>query len=281
LQVLISEENNNQESELKYGIFVHPKRPKLALDVIKKKLQSAGLQYSAREPDVAIVVGGDGTFGYYGRTLNLPLLFVGVREQGILSSKARLAEVMSDRLEKALFDIESGKHQVTEIRMLRIELGGKYTDVLTDIYLERGSFSGCIRYVVSFFENGSPKFKEYAIGNGVIISTAFGSGGYYSYPDRLGTLEWDERQKFSENRIGICHIIPTYLVRERDGMFRPRHKLSYTVPFQSRVQINLARDTDTRLYGITPHSRGIGFQDDDTLTVTGSDRRAKIIKLQE
>jgi hypothetical protein len=76
--------------------------------------------------------------------------------------------------------------------------GSKSVDILTDIYLERSSFSGCVRYTVSVdkekaFVNSrhhdsasGDRFTEYAIGNGLIISTAFGSGGYYSYPDRTG-----------------------------------------------------------------------------------------------
>jgi hypothetical protein len=264
---------------LKFGVFVNPKRPKLAVDIIKKKLQSSGLQYSASKPDAGIVVGGDGTFGYYGRILDMPLLFVGVREQGILSSKARLAEVMFDKLEDALLEIKVGHYQVTQRRMLRVGLRGCYTDVLTDVYIERGHFSGCIRYIVSISENESLKFKEYAIGNGVIISTSFGSGGYYSYPNRIGRAEQDKKCRFPENRIGVCHIIPTYLARERDGRTRPRYEFKYTIPFRSQIQLGIVRDADARIYGITSHSRGIGLHFEDTVTVTGSDRRAQIIRL--
>ncbi len=267
---------------LKYGVFVHPKRPKIAADLVQKKLQSAGVQYSQREPDIAVVVGGDGTFGYYGRTLDLPLLFVGVRGQGILGSKARLAEVMFTGLEKALQSIEAGKYRVTEASMLCVDLRGERTDVLTDVYLERGIFSGCMRYVVSVDGgDGSHAFKEYAIGNGLVVSTSFGSGGYYSYPGRLGlsSPNWS-KPGFPDDRIGICHIIPTYLARERNGgRQRLVHRLSYTVPFRSAIQISLARDTDTRLYGTTHHSRGIGVRLGDTVIVKGSDRKAKVIRL--
>jgi len=50
---------------LKFGIYVHSKRPKISLNEILKVVQSAGITYSNRNPDMAIVVGGDGTFGYY------------------------------------------------------------------------------------------------------------------------------------------------------------------------------------------------------------------------
>ena len=46
-------------------------------------------------------------------------------------------------------------------------------------------------------------FTEYAIGNGVIISTAFGSGGYYSYPDRL-KLIWN---RMNSSQSSITYVI--------------------------------------------------------------------------
>jgi NAD+ kinase len=54
---------------LKVGIFVHPKRPKIPVNKIVNVTQGNGISYSNKNPDVAVVVGGDGTFGYYGRTL--------------------------------------------------------------------------------------------------------------------------------------------------------------------------------------------------------------------
>ena len=239
------------------------------------------MQYSSSNPDIGVVVGGDGTFGYYGRILDLPLLFVGVREYGMLGSRARLAEVMLDELENALQLIEIGKYLVAERSMLRVGFRQKYKDVLTDIYLERGSFSGCMRYTTSIYCKGSLKLKEYAIGNGVIVSTAFGSGGYYSYLNRLRRVNSDNKEQFPENRLGICHLIPMYLLREQYGKCRLRNKLSFTVPFDSMVQISLARESDTRLYGITAHSRGIPLRYNDSVTITGSDKKAKIIKFRK
>ena len=90
---------------MKFGIFVHPKRPKVSVEQVATRIQSAGLVYSQNEPDIAIVVGGDGTFGYYRRILEVPMLYVGVKEYDLLGSKARLAEIMLDRLDGALHNI--------------------------------------------------------------------------------------------------------------------------------------------------------------------------------
>jgi NAD kinase len=276
---------------LKFGIFVHPERPKIAIEQIKKKLQSVGVRYSFRDPDIAVVVGGDGTFGYYGRTLDMPLVFVGVREPKMLGSRARLAEVMFDKLEEALLAIEDGKYRVAERSMIRVGLNGKQEqDVLTDVYLERGIFSGCIRYSVTISRSKYFDFKDYAIGNGVIVSTAFGSGGYYSYPYRLRDKKIrNSQEEFSDNRIGVCHILPTYLVREEnvnnsgdhDKKQKSMKRVSYTVPFQAVIQINLVRNVDARLYGTTSHSRGIRVRYNDTIEIRDSTRKAKVVRLTQ
>lgn len=262
---------------MKFGIYVHPTRPKVPLEQIAKKIQRAGVTYSRSNPDVAIVVGGDGTFGYYGRTLEVPLLFVGVHESGVLGSKAKLAEVMFDKLEGALRDIEGGRFAIEERRMIRVSLNEKSTDVLTDVYVERGIFSGCLRYAVSVGTGKEGVFKEYAIGNGIIFSTAFGSRGYYSYPERL-TTSLQRGAKIPEDRIGICHIMPVLLVREKNKR-TARQNPRYTVPFQSRIQVRLVRDTNTRLYGTTMHSRGVAVKRGDTVVISGSERVARIIKM--
>jgi len=191
---------------LKFGIFTNPKRPKISQDRIFKLIQLAGVTYSAKDPDIAIVVGGDGTFGYYGRILSIPMLFVGVNDPELLGSKARLAGTFFNNLDKVLRDINLGKYIVEEKKMFSVNFGKNNSttaahDVLTDIYLERGAYSGCIRYTVSISYNGlynnnycnayrdsfldGNYIMEHAIGNGVIISSSFGSKGYYSYPQRL------------------------------------------------------------------------------------------------
>jgi NAD+ kinase len=268
---------------LKFGIFVHPKRPKVPAKGILKRIQSVGGSYSQGDPDVAIVVGGDGTFGYYGRTLSIPMLFVGVKEAGVVGSRARLAVTHYDDLARALHDIMDGRYSIVEKKMLSARLNKKHpVDVLTDIYLERGKFAGCLRYATIVKPLGPSKlsaFSDYAIGNGVIISTSFGAGGYFSYPDRMMSGRTG-REGFAGDRMGICHIIPTYLIRKRKGISCQSSKIRYTVPLCSTIEIKLLRDANARLYGTTTHSKGVPVRRGDTITVTGSSRTAGIIELR-
>jgi NAD+ kinase len=168
-------------------------------------------------------------------------------------------------------------------------------DVLTDIYVERGIFAGCIRYTVSVaknkitnLENDDERdnkqaliFTDYVIGNGVIISTAFGSNGYYSYVDKITNITNIRSEKFNDHRIGICHILPTFAVRKKMGLKKEsdiRH-IRYTVPIQSIIKINIRRDADVRLYGTTNHYKGIAVKTNMPIIISPSKRAAKIIHL--
>ena len=299
---------------MKFGIYVHSKRPKISLNEILKVVQSAGITYSNRNPDMAIVVGGDGTFGYYGKNLRIPMLFVGVNDKDIIGSKARLAEVLFEDLPKALDDINNGNYTLDKRRMFSVSIKHKNNDnqngiegaidILTDIYIERGIFSRCIRYALSVTirEANSEyhtmkKFAEYAIGNGIIISTSFGARGYYSYLDRITAGKRNNNNKsnnnsiqtFPDNRLGICHIIPTFLVRRLSLAKRKENKkkrtlvpssyIRYTIPYQSIIKIRLTRNADVRLYGTTEHSRGLAITSNDEIMISPSRRTAKIIRL--
>ena len=291
---------------MKFGIFFHPKRPKIPVkEILKVVVRSAGISsYSGKHPDIVIVVGRDGTFSYYGRTLSIPMLFVGVNDQDILGSKARLAHIFFNDLAKSLVAIKEGRYFIDERRMFSLSYGTNGSkDILTDVYLERGIFSGCIRYAVSVYAidkfkcSTKEKFTDYAIGNGVIISTSLGSGGYYSYPDRRKL--WNKINnnnnktninKFSDNKIGICHILPTFLVRqaekERNNNKRHHHHqqiishIQYTMPFQSVIKIYLLRDANVHIYGTTVDSRGDAIGLNDEISIRPSNRTAKIIQLQ-
>lgn len=154
------------------------------------------------------------------------MLFVGINDPDILGSKAKLAGISYDYLARALISIKSGRCFVDKRRMFSLNYGTeKSVDILTDIYLERGNFSHGIRYALSVSspvrsnpERVPKKFTEYAIGNGVIISTSFGSGGYYSYPQRIKQGKFNvndtaTHKRFSNNRIGLSYY--TYISTAR------------------------------------------------------------------
>ena len=276
---------------MKFKIFVHPLRPKVQIEKIQKILQSLDFQVSETAPDIALVIGGDGTFSYYGRKLSIPMLFIGVPTDKILGSKSRLAEISLQHLTKALRRLVKEKYVVTKRRMLEIKYGTSPSiSVLTDIYLERGLFAGCIRYSVTVtkkninMEDNKPEipiFTDYIIGNGVIISTSFGSSGYYSYIDRILNPQKKLIELFDDSKLGICHILPTFAAR-RSGhkvKYQQINSIRYTVPVNCNIDITTMREANIRLYGTSIHSEGIKIKWNNLINVTSSTKTAKIIHL--
>jgi hypothetical protein len=87
---------------------------------------------------------------------------------------------------------------------------------------------------------------------------------------------------FEDNRIGICHIIPSFLIHESYEKNHRMYKIGniqYTVPIESIIKVSLVRRADARLYGTTYHSKGVAVDVNSHITICQSNRTAKIIKL--
>jgi hypothetical protein len=251
--------------------------PKVPPSDLRRVIQSAGMEVSDGRADFGVVVGGDGRFSWYGRTEDIPLLFVGVRSKGATGSKAHLARTTFDELPRALRRIRNGDYSLDlqprlAVRKNRQNIG----EVFTDAYLQRGSDSTCIRYRVRVRSRGV-RIEEAAIGDGVVISTMAGSTGYYSYPDRIrGELMDPEAfATFGKDEVGICHITPTYT--ERDGS--DVHPRRYTVPWGSRIVLALFRKADARLYGTTDSRAGVRVGLGDEIVVLPARKKTKVISL--
>jgi hypothetical protein len=252
-------------------------KPKVPLDDLMKVIQQSGIEVSDGKADFGIVVGGDGKFGRYGRTEEVPLLFVGVRSRGATGSKAHLAQTTFEELRKALEQIRRGGYTVDEQRRLRVLKNGRNIgEVFTDVYLQRGSESDCLRYKVGVSGQGI-HVEEAAIGDGVVITTQAGSTGYYSYPDRI-KKEWMDPSAFASlkrNEVGICHVTPTFT--ERVGEIR--HPLRYTVPWGCTIELSLFRSADARLYGTTNDTSGVKVLLGDRVAVVPGNTVTKVIVL--
>lgn len=268
-----------------YKVYVHPIRPKIPRDHIKKILKDLQVCLSSNKPDIAIVIGGDGTFGYYGRILNIPMLFVGLKEPNVLGSKARLAEIFLEDLPHTITQIERGRYRVESRRLINVRINRICKRVFTDLYLERGNFGGCMRYLVTVKrgKKGEQSFIDYGIGNGVIISTSIGSSGYFSYPQRLISEQVSRDVKFGLNKIGICHINPDFLERKVYGSNSTKSskpRLQYTVPIISEIVIKILRPRTAFLYGLLKGSGGTKITRDNLVHVSASNHKAKIIRVK-
>lgn len=255
---------------------------------INRIFKGIGINPSSNDPDIGIIIGGDGTFGYFGRKLDIPMLFVGVKDPNPVGSKASLAELFFDELCYVIRKLEEGNYFVENKTLISVDYCGRCEDVFTDVYLERGNFGGCLRYLVSLNakkgKQNEFRFTDYAIGNGVIVCTATGSSGYYSYPQRITSKATPTyKAQFSNNKLGICHITPYTLLRVSKGYAFSKYKkpkVQFTIPLQTEITLNLLRPSNALLYGVSHDSRGVKICEDDTISIKPSPRIAKVIKIK-
>lgn len=270
---------------MKYKLFLHPVRPKIQRNRIQKLLKDLGVPRSSNKPDIAIIVGGDGTFGYYARRLMIPMLFVGVSDVHLLGSKARLAEIFLETLPESITKLQKGQYYLENRRLLCVTIRKICRMVFTDVYLERGDFGGCLRYSLTVKTEGKngQTFTDYCIGNGVIISTSIGASGYFSYPQRLISEKVSNNFKFDASKIGICHINPYFIdrkLRRSNSKSNRPFGMQFTVPIESAIRIKLVRPSKAFLYGISRGSNGVEIGKETIVNVRASERSVNIIRLK-
>ena len=266
-------------SALKATVLVDSERPKVSESEVVSALKKSGIGYSTANPDFGVVVGGDGLFSYQGRQLGIPLLFVGTKSRRPTDSKARLAETYLTGLEAALREVKAGRYTVVKNRRLEVSInGGEFRgEIFTDVSLEKGADSNCIRYTVNVRGKGAD-FTDAAVSNGIVITTSAGATGYYSYLDKLDRGDKLEPEKFTvigKDEVGVCHIAPTYTSRDETN----QHPLRYTVPWGSSFRILLMRDADAHLFGVTKSRKGLRITTNDTIDVGPSKNTTNVIRL--
>jgi hypothetical protein len=268
------------EKALKASILIDPERPKVRRTEVERTLRAVGIEVAQKDPDIGVVVGGDGVFSDYGRRMPIPLLFVGLRSAEPTASRGFLAEVQLDGLPRALEEIKAKRYKVTEHRRLEVAIDGEVRgEVFTDVVLEKGADSNCLRYHLDVMGRRAAH-TDSAIANGVIICTSAGSTGYYSYIDRLGGGESLEPGRFTQigtNEVGVCHIAPVLTARAGSE----RAPLRYTVPWGTSFRLRLTRDADARLFGVARSRSGIRVRVGQIVDVRPSPNRTRLIRLSE
>jgi NAD+ kinase len=270
--------SKGRPAKLKATILIDPERPKAKKEDVLRMLRTAGIGFSQTRPDFGVVVGGDGIFSHYGRLISIPLLFVSVRSRETTASKGYLADVNLDDLPRALRAVVQKDFRELQYRRLQVSINGAVEgDVFTDVYLEKGADSNCLRYHLDAKGKGAG-FSESAISNGVIICTSAGSTGYYSYVDKLKngrSLEPERFTQIEEDEIGVCHIAPVLTKREgtQDSPLR------YTLPWMDTLRVTLTRDADARLFGLTKSRKGLRIRVGDYIDVRPSNDKTRVLKL--
>ncbi|HME18939.1 MAG TPA: hypothetical protein VKF15_04300 [Nitrososphaerales archaeon] len=262
---------------MKVKLLLDGNKPKVGEEELREAVRAAGMDVVTRKADIGVVVGGDGIFSMYGRTEPLPLLFVGVKSRAATGSKAYLAAAYFNELPEVLREVAAGKFTVEKHKRLKVLKNARVLgEVFTDVYLQRGAESNCIRYRVRVSGEGL-SIDEAAIGDGVVVSTSAGSTGYYSYPDKINgeSVEVAGHAGISGNEVGICHVVPTFTERRGTG----DHPLRYTVPWGSRIEVSITRRADARLYGVSSGREGVKIGLKDVITVLPSENATEVVSL--
>jgi hypothetical protein len=191
-----------------------------------------------------------------------------------MGSKAYLASVFFDELPRVLPSIASGEFKVKKSKRLEVLKGRRSLGtVYTDVYLQRGAESNCIRYTVKV--RGRRNFEEAAIGDGVVVTTSAGSTGYYSYIEKVRgeSLDPSGHRKLRGDQIGICHIVPTYSIRFETG----GHPLRYALPWGTKVEVSITRPADARLYGVGERREGVRVLEGEKISIVPSQLSTQVI----
>jgi NAD+ kinase len=137
---------------------------------IKPLCEEMGFEIVEENPDVIITYGGDGTL------LASERKFPEIPKLPIRDSKV-CRKCSEHETEHLLTLLKEDKLLITQQPKLETEFEGNKLVALNDIVVRNASAYHAIRFYLSV--NGTRYTKELVIGDGIVVSTAFGSTGYY------------------------------------------------------------------------------------------------------
>jgi hypothetical protein len=108
-------------------------------------------------------------------------------------------------------------------------------------------------------------------------------------PENTNSHTPESIRPFDDDRIGKCHILPSFLTRKLDVQehvdYKDRTRLQqsscipYTIPYESTIKIDFLRNPHACLYGTTRSSVGLVIKDSNEITIKPTRRTAKIVRL--
>ena len=213
---------------------------------IEKLLLKTGFEIVKKNPDFVLLYGGDGTLLYSERVYpTIPKLMI--RHNSHISRKYDYSEKM---IKKALEKIRDGNYVIVEEMKLDAYYKGRNITALNEVQVHTALAIRAVRFSV-FIER---KKFENLIGDGIIISTPFGSTGYYL---ATGGIQFKEGIGISFNNIYSKKIPPLVL------------------PEDSKIKIKMHRDSALLLSDNNP--KYFKLNDGDEILIQKSEEKARFI----
>jgi len=130
------------------------------------------LNHMDSRPDIILAVGGDGTYLAAERIYpGVPTLLV---RDGSICNKCGC-----DNLELGLKSILAKKYHVVESPKISASFNDKSLEAVNDIVIRNIQPTHAIRFKISIDGKQLTEHAEEYIGDGIVVSTAFGSEGYF------------------------------------------------------------------------------------------------------
>jgi len=213
---------------------------------IKKEVEKAGLKLVDKNPDLVVSYGGDGTL------LVTERVFPGVPKLSIKNS-ATCQKCYDVSLAGALEKIKNQEYEIEKMIKLEASVNGKESLVCVNDFVIRNDVpTHALRFEVQV---GDKKIKH-LIGDGLVVSTPFGSTGYYSSISR----------RTFPRGIGLAF----------NNLTKPRKHL--VVGDNSLINVEIKRRTGVLVADNNP--KLINLKEGDLITIKKSEEFAQVIKLR-
>lgn len=241
---------------------------KPGVEDIRKSIEKAGSELNQQNPEMVVVLGGDGSILRAGRDFPNSSLLPVIKE-----SFGGLADLRHSQFDYALEKVRKGEYRIDEVLRVEVQYKDFKTWGLNEVAVSRDD-EQCNRMKV--FADGKDLYEKELIGDGILACTASGSTGY-CYSAGGDVLERTER-KFE--------IVPLYcnymgnevvngkrvLTRVTGGKVFPEGK-EVIVSYNRKIRNKIVPDS------IQKERRYFDFDIGDEIIIRASKENGKFVKI--
>jgi len=213
-------------------------------DELKEEVESYGFKYSENKPNIIISLGGDGTY------LRSERKFPGIPKL-IVRHKSICKKSEINDLKKALEKLKKNKYKIKNNVKLETKIRRRKITCVNEFSIRNRYATTALRFYVWI----NDKRLDEIIADGVIVSTPFGSTGYYN---SIGGKKFDKG-------IGIGFNNPTKKMKQ------------LTVPENSEVGIKILRGD--AVFNTDNNPQVILLQKGETIKIKKSKNIAKLVDI--